>query len=95
MRRHAASSAQRTAVKQRPHQETTGCRQAMTEPVVLHHGREGGPCRRQRGAADCFNGLLASSRRRDLHSRYVPRGRVDVNHGGCASAFPRRNVREA
>ena len=35
-------SAQRTAVKQRPHQETRRCQVATSEPVVLHHGREGG-----------------------------------------------------
>ena len=35
-------SAQRTAVKQRPHQETERSQVATTEPVVLHHGREGG-----------------------------------------------------
>ena len=29
-----------------------------SEPVVLHHGREGGRYRSQRGAAGCFNGLL-------------------------------------
>ena len=31
----------------------------MSEPVVHHHGREGGRCRGQRGAAVCFNSLLA------------------------------------
>src|SRR5438046_995450 len=35
-------SAQRTAVKQRPHQETEALQVATSEPVVLHHGREGG-----------------------------------------------------
>jgi hypothetical protein len=35
-------SAQRTAVKQRPHQETERQQVAMSEPVVLHHGREDG-----------------------------------------------------
>jgi hypothetical protein len=34
--------AQRTAVKQRPHQETRRCQVVTSEPVVLHHGREGG-----------------------------------------------------
>ena len=34
--------AQRTAVKQRPHQETESCQEATSEPVVRHHGREGG-----------------------------------------------------
>jgi hypothetical protein len=38
----SAPSAQRTAVKQRPHQETTSCQVAMTEPVVLDHGPEAG-----------------------------------------------------
>jgi len=31
----------------------------MTEPVVDHHGREGGRSRRRRGAAVSFNSLLA------------------------------------
>jgi hypothetical protein len=35
-----ARSAQRTAVKQRPHQETGRQQVATTEAVVLHHGRE-------------------------------------------------------
>src|SRR5437868_649373 len=35
-------SVQRTAVKQRPHQETRRRQVATSEPVVLHHGREGG-----------------------------------------------------
>src|SRR5687768_12306782 len=34
-------SAQRTAVKQRPHQETRKRQMATSEPAVLHHGREG------------------------------------------------------
>jgi hypothetical protein len=38
----SAPSAQRTAVKQRPHQETTSYQQATSEPMVLHHGREVG-----------------------------------------------------
>jgi hypothetical protein len=36
------SPAQRTAVKQRPHQETERWQVATSEPVVHHHGREGG-----------------------------------------------------
>jgi hypothetical protein len=35
-------SGQRTAVKQRPHQEITSGQVATSEPVVLHHGRQGG-----------------------------------------------------
>jgi len=38
----ACSPAQRTAVKQRPHQETRRHQVATSEPVVDHHGREGG-----------------------------------------------------
>jgi hypothetical protein len=38
-------SGQRTAVKQRPHQQTSVQQVATSEPVVLHHGREGGHCR--------------------------------------------------
>ncbi len=34
----------------------------MSEPVVLHHGREGGRCWSQRGAAVCFNSLLGGAR---------------------------------
>ena len=52
------ASAQRTAVKQRPHQETERHQVATSEPVVHHHGREGAGCRWRRGAAGCFNGLL-------------------------------------
>jgi len=32
--------AQRTAIKQRPHQQTMRSQVAKTEPVVFHHGRE-------------------------------------------------------
>src|SRR5436190_779588 len=39
---HNAESAQRTAVKLRPHPESTSCPVATSEPVVLHHGREEG-----------------------------------------------------
>jgi hypothetical protein len=53
---------QRTAVKQRPHQETGRQQAATSEPVVLHHGREGRRCRSRRGAADCCNGLLGGAR---------------------------------
>jgi hypothetical protein len=35
-------SAQRTAVQLRPHQQTETLHGAMTEPVVIHHGREVG-----------------------------------------------------
>src|SRR6186713_3348679 len=55
------SSAQRSAVKQRPHQETRRHQVATSEPVVLHHGREGGGGRSRRGAAGCFNGLLGGA----------------------------------
>jgi hypothetical protein len=55
-------SVQRTAVKLRPHQETTAVQEAMTEPVVGHHGREGGGRSKPRGAAVSFNSLLASNR---------------------------------
>jgi hypothetical protein len=34
--------AQRTAVKLRPHQQTKRWQMTKAEPVVLHHGREGG-----------------------------------------------------
>jgi hypothetical protein len=54
------SPAQRTAVKQRPHQETGRHQVVTTAPVVLHHGREGGRYMSRRGAAVCFNGLLDS-----------------------------------
>jgi hypothetical protein len=40
-----ASPAQRTAVKQRPHQETERHQVATSEPVVHHHGRQVGRCR--------------------------------------------------
>jgi hypothetical protein len=53
--------AQRTAVKLRPHQETTRSTAAMTEPVVHHHGREAGRCRLRRGAALSFNSLLGGA----------------------------------
>ena len=36
---------------------------ATSEPVVLHHGREGGGLSSRRGAAVCFNGLLGGARR--------------------------------
>jgi hypothetical protein len=36
------SPAQRTAVKQRPHQQNGRPQVATSEPVVPHHGREGG-----------------------------------------------------
>jgi hypothetical protein len=39
---HPLESGQRTAVKQRPHQQTVRHQVATNEPVVLHHGREGG-----------------------------------------------------
>jgi len=34
----------------------------ITEPVVLHHGREEGGGSWERGAADCFNSLLGGRR---------------------------------
>jgi hypothetical protein len=37
-----SSPAQRTGVKLRPHQETERHPVATSEPVVFHHGREGG-----------------------------------------------------
>jgi len=43
---------------------------ATTEPVVLHHGREGGGYRSRRGAADCFNGLLGGARRTTARCRW-------------------------
>jgi len=51
---------QRTAVKLRPHQETTSWQIATSEPVVLHHGRERGGGRARRGAAVSFNSLWGS-----------------------------------
>src|SRR6188768_1974639 len=65
-------SAQRTAVKQRPHQETERCQVATSEPVVLHHGREGGPDGSRPGAAVCFNGLLGSQRWDDTCEAALP-----------------------
>jgi hypothetical protein len=57
-----SSYAQRTAVKQRPHQETRRYQVATSEPVVVHHGREGGR-RRSRGVRpSVFNGLLGGAR---------------------------------
>jgi hypothetical protein len=53
-----ATPAQRTAVKQRPHQETTSLQAVMTEPVVPDHGREGRRIKSRRGAAVSFNSLL-------------------------------------
>ena len=38
----SATSAQRTAVKQRPHQQKRTHQTATSEPVVPHHGRQGG-----------------------------------------------------
>ena len=55
-------SAQRTAVKQRPHQETGRQQVAMTEPVVLHHGRKGGCDGRDEVRPSAFNGLLGGPR---------------------------------
>jgi len=37
---------------------------AMSEPVVVHHGREDGPFKSQRGAAVSCNSLLGGARRR-------------------------------
>src|SRR5207248_1126825 len=56
-------SAQRTAVEQRPHQETGRQQVATSEPVLHHHGREGRGNGRD-NALVCFNGFLggASSR---------------------------------
>ena len=54
------SPAQRTAVKQRPHQETGRCQVATSEPVVLHHGREGGGEGGDEVRPSAFNGLLDS-----------------------------------
>ena len=54
--------AQRTAVKLPPHPESTSCLDAMTEPVVFHHGRQGGRCSSRRGAAVSFNSLLGGVR---------------------------------
>jgi hypothetical protein len=51
-------SAQRTAVKQRPHQETRRHQLATSEPVVLHHGREGGGAGHDEVRPSVFNGLL-------------------------------------
>jgi hypothetical protein len=51
----------RTAVQQRPHQETGRVQVATSEPVVLHHGREGGRRSSRRGAAGCCNSLLAGA----------------------------------
>jgi hypothetical protein len=62
-------SAQRTAVKQRPHQQNGRCQVATSEPVVLHHGREGGgdSCEEARPSAStaCWaasaKGIVAAS----------------------------------
>ena len=54
-------SAQRTAVKQRPHQQTERRQVGTSESVVLHHGREARRCSWRRGAAVCFNGLLGGT----------------------------------
>ena len=58
-------SAQRTAVKQRPHQETGSCQVATSEPVVLHHGREegstGGAEVRSSASTACWAALATSS----------------------------------
>src|SRR5687768_8327043 len=40
--RSSRSPAQRTAIKQRPHQQTKRWQVATSEPVVHDHGREGG-----------------------------------------------------
>jgi hypothetical protein len=41
---------------------------AITEPVVLHHGREGGGFTSRRGAAVRCNGLLGGTRNRAWRS---------------------------
>ena len=56
-----SSPAQRTAVKQRPHQETGRHQVATSEPVVLHHGREGSGDGRDEVRPSVFNGLLGGA----------------------------------
>src|SRR5687767_3030793 len=58
----------------------------MTEPVVLHHGRQGGRCRLRRGTAVCFNSLLGgahsgSCARPSFSARAVAWRRPDVRLG--------------
>jgi hypothetical protein len=56
------SPAQRTAVKQRPHQQTESCQVATSEPVVHDHGREtDGPSHNEVRPSG-FNGLLGGAR---------------------------------
>src|SRR5258706_533891 len=63
--RSPVESAQRTAVKQRPHQETRWSQVAMSEPVVLHHGREGGgaghDAARPSASTACWAALITGS----------------------------------
>jgi hypothetical protein len=62
--RQPLQSGQRTAVKQRPHQETGRHQEVTSEPVVLHHGRQTVQRRLRRGAAVCLQRLVG---RRSLH----------------------------
>jgi len=79
--------AQRTALEQRPHQETGGCQVATREPVGLHHGREGGgdghdeawPSASTAWAARRFDGFVASLVDQDLDLLWVPDWKRDIN----------------
>ena len=71
----SSRSAQRTAVKQRPQQETRRWQVATSEPVVLHHGREERGGRSRRRAAVSFNSLLGSLVRQCASSRERQSGR--------------------
>ena len=91
----ALSPAQRTALKQRPHQETPTCQVATSEPVVVHHGREGRRCRSRRvaavGAAACLNGLLGGLRKgvRRLVGTHVMLRNPGLGHGFEGSTLVR------
>ena len=73
--------AQRTAVRLRPHHETTTSTAAMTEPVVHHHGREKGATGREGARPPASTACLAAALR-GSHQRSFAQlcGRTGSNH---------------
>lgn len=76
-------SAQRTAVKQRPHQETERLQVATTEPVVLHHGREDGGAGGDDVRSPVFNGLLGGARNGERQRGSAPLSIAIGKPGAC------------
>src|SRR5689334_10203351 len=64
-------SAQRTAAKQRPHQETERHQQAMSEPVVVHQGDQRGGHGHEEVQPSAFKGFLGGAPYDAMGTRFI------------------------